>query len=35
LEKQIDSIKKDSPEVQDVIDVFVESCLLPIDDLPA
>ncbi|MFE8073427.1 5'-deoxynucleotidase [Marinobacteraceae bacterium S3BR75-40.1] len=35
LEKQIDVIKRDCPEVQDVIDVFVDSCMLPIDDLPA
>lgn len=34
LEKQIESMKKDNPEVQDVLDVFVDSCMLPIDDLP-
>tara|TARA_R110002049_G_scaffold297673_1_gene486974 strand:- start:6495 stop:7091 length:597 start_codon:yes stop_codon:yes gene_type:complete len=34
LESQIKLIKEGCPEVQDVLDVFVNSCLLPIDDLP-
>ena len=33
LESQIDSIKVKCPEVQDVLDVFVESCFLSVDDL--
>lgn len=32
-EKRIDAIKKNCPEVQDLLDVFVESCLLPVDDI--
>lgn len=34
LESQIETLKIDCPEVQDVLDVFVKSCLMPIDDLP-
>ncbi|MCE0760983.1 5'-deoxynucleotidase [Marinobacter sp. G11] len=32
-EARIDAIKKNCPEVQDVLDVFVKSCLLPVDDI--
>ncbi|HLV77750.1 MAG TPA: 5'-deoxynucleotidase [Marinobacter sp.] len=33
LEGQIGALKQAMPEVQDVMDVFVNSCLLPIDDI--
>ncbi|CAN0598444.1 unnamed protein product, partial [Ectocarpus sp. 12 AP-2014] len=33
LESQIDAAKVKCPEVQDVLDVFVKSCLLSVDDL--
>jgi len=33
LEGQIEAIKKKCPEVQDVLDVFLKSCLLSVDDL--
>lgn len=33
IESQIETVKANCPEVQDVLDVFVNSCLLPIDDL--
>jgi 5'-deoxynucleotidase len=32
-EKRIEAIKKNCPEVQDLLDVFVKSCLLPVDDI--
>lgn len=33
IESQIEAIKGDCPEINDVLEVFVDSCLLPIDDL--